>query len=689
MTLKTGTLQHFFFRPLVLFMLLFADISHSYASTQQRDPALEQKLDQLSGVADYPQDKIKLRSIVDALTESVPAESYARVKGYQSLSMAFDEHKVDAALELTDSVLAMPTIQSSPAATAELLAVKADIYLNTNQVDKSLQLIAAIEHQLAAVENPRIGYYCHNVIGRVLQANRKFESALEHLLKAHTAVGDTDDAATHSRRQFLNLHISRVQLSLQNFKVALELLDKTIAEASKYNLPKRLPELYLNRAYAARELHGLSAQSSEDFIQAAKLGKEQGNKRVELAGYNNAGAGLLLLKNYQRAEQYLTQARAIASSINNSTEGTVIDFNLGYIKVMRGDFDTGLVEMRRAAEQFSTFAPASQVAQIQGLLADAYAVAGRYQLQAQALKEQQRLKDEFFQSERDKVFSELQIKYQAQENALQIKLLEQQTELQRQELDNRTLTQRLILLAVLLVLVIAALLFFAYASSRKVNQLLSKNNQILQQQSVHDPLTGLLNRRAVQHYMADSIADATPAVRRKTTGEQAIFLLDIDHFKQINDGFGHAAGDEILIAVAQKLKALCRTDDLVIRWGGEEFLLVLQHSHPDTLPELAKRILQEIASQPLHTELSPNRVTLSGGYISLPVKQSGKQHIHWETALKLADHLLYQAKAKGRNQIIGLESFDVADDQPLFSEQELLQRLISQQCSTVTVLGPV
>ena len=84
---------------------------------------------------------------------------------------------------------------------------------------------------------------------------------------------------------------------------------------------------------------------------------------------------------------------------------------------MRGDFDTGLAEMRRAVEQFSTFAPASQVAQIQGLLADAYAVAGRYQLQAQALKEQQRLKDEFFQSERDKVFSELQIKYQAQENA--------------------------------------------------------------------------------------------------------------------------------------------------------------------------------------------------------------------------------------------------------------------------------
>lgn len=689
MTLRTAKLKHFFFYSLVLSMFLSAGISHSYASVTQTDAALELQLDQLVGVDNYPEDIVRLQSIVETLTESVSAESYARAKGYQSLSMALDEHKTEAALELADTVLAIPKIKSSPAATAELLAVKAEIYLNTNQVNQSQQLITAIEQKLAEVNNLRVSYYCHNVIGRVLQANRQFESALEHLLEAHHSVGSTDNAATHSRRQFLNLHISRVQLSLQNFKAALELLDKTIAEAHKHNLPKRLPELYLNRAYAARELNGLSAESSEDFIQAARFGKEQGNRRVELAGYNNAGAGLLLLKNYERAEQYLTQARAIATSISNSTEGTVIDFNLGYIKVMRGDFDIGLAEMRSAAEQFSSFAPASQVAQIQGLLADAYAVAGRYQLQAQSLKEQQRLKDEFFQSERDKVFSELQIKYQAQENALQIKLLEQQTELQRQELDNRILTQRLIMLAVLLVVLIAALLFYAYISSRKVNQLLSKNNEILQQQAVHDPLTGLLNRRALQHYMTDSMTGAQSTERRKTTENRAIFLLDIDHFKQINDSFGHAAGDEILFTVAQKLKALCRADDLVIRWGGEEFLLVLQQSQPDTLPGFAKRVLHEIASQPLNTVSEAIRVTLSGGYINLPVKHCSNQNIHWETALKLADHLLYQAKAKGRNQIIGLESFTIEQDQPLLSDQQLLQLLNSQQYSSLTIEGPV
>lgn len=682
--MKISAQESFPFYRLALyfcFLCLLFTSSHSNAAGPQTDPKLEQQLDQLIGVASFPSDKTALQHIIERLNDTTPVESYARAQSYQILSMALGDNNINAALALADRLLETPAIQASPAASAELLTTKAEIYLNNNDTAKSLELVPLIEQKLATISNSRTLYYAHNVIGRVLQANRHFASALEHLLAAHTAISDTEDANTHNRRQFLNLHISRIQLSLQNFKAALELLDKTIEDSLKHDLPQRLPEIYLNRAYAARELNGLSDDITEAFLQAARFGHQQGNKRVELAGYNNAGAGLLLLKQYDLAEKYLKQARDIATSINNITEGTVIDFNLGYIKVLRGEHDTGLAEMRSAAEIFASFAPASQTAQIQGLLADAYEAAGRYQLQAQALKEQQRLKDEFFQSERDKVFSELQIRYQAQENALQIKLLEQQTELQRQELDNRKLSQRLILLAILLVLVIAALLFFAYISSRKVNQLLSKNNEILQQQSLHDPLTGLLNRRALQQFM--------PEARRRMTDRHAIFLLDVDHFKQINDASGHATGDEILITVANRLKALCRADDLVIRWGGEEFLLVLHHSDPATLPELAKRILYDIGAQPLHTDGNPVSVTLSGGYISLPVKHSGQQTIYWETALKLADHLLYQAKAQGRNRIIGLESLNIDDNQPLLSDQQLLQWLTTAQCTTLTINGPV
>lgn len=660
--------------------LLFS-ISHSYAAGQETDAALEQQLDKLIGFANYPEDKVTLSKIIAALNESTPVESYARARGYQVLSLALGDKDTTAALALADSFLSLPRIQSSPAATAELLAVKAEIYLQNNNADKSLELIPAIEQQLETVSSSRTRYYTHSVIGQVLQNSRQFAAALEHFLQAHAAISNTDDVSTHRRRQFLNLQIARVQLSLQNFKAALELLDKTIEDSLKYDLRQRLPELYLNRAYAARELNGLSLEIIDTFLQAAQLGKEQGNLRVELASYNNAGASLLLLKHYDKAEQYLQRARDIATATNNITEGTVIDFNLGYIKVLRGNHDAGLKEMQSAVEVFSSFAPASQIAQIKGLLADAYEVAGRYELQAQALKEQIRLKDEFFQSERDKVFSELQIRYQAEENALQIKLLEQQTELQRKELDNRQLTQRLILLAVLLVLLMAALLFFAYISSRKVNQLLSKNNEILQQQSLHDPLTGLLNRRALQNYM--------PEERRQLTDSHAIFLLDVDHFKHINDVSGHDGGDEILIEVAKKLKALCRADDLAIRWGGEEFLLVLHHSQAGALPELAKRILHDIGAQPLYTNGNPVRVTMSGGYICLPVKHLEQQSLYWETALKLADHLLYQAKTKGRNQIIGVASLNIGNEMVPLSGQQLLQHLVTGQCTTLTINGPV
>lgn len=659
---------------------VFLSSNYSYAASLSTDPKLEQQLDTLVGFADYPEDKLTLQRIIDVLNEQTPIESYARARGYQILSMALGDNQVDAALLLLDEYLHQPSIQNSPAAMAELLAVKAEVYQHNNQIAKSVELVPLIEQQLDHVTSSRTRYYAHNVMGRVLQTNRQFELSLTHLLAAHAAISNTDDSNTQRRRQFLNLHIARSQLSLQNFKVALELLDNTIEESIKHNLPQRLPELYLNRAYAARELNGLSDEITETFIKAAEFGHEQGNKRVELAGYNNAGAGLLLMKQYDRSEHYLQQARAIAISTNNITEGTVIDFNLGYIKVLRGDYDTGLAEMRSAVDVFATFAPASQIAQIKGLLADAYGTAGRFQLQVQTLKEQMRLKDDFFQSERDKVYSELHIRYQAEEKALQIKLLEQQTELQSKELDNRKLSQRLILLAILLVLVIAALLFFAYISSRKVNQLLSKNNEILQQQSLHDPLTGLLNRRALQQYLPDN--------RRKLTENHAIFLLDVDHFKQINDTHGHAVGDEILVAVAHKLKTLCRTDDLVIRWGGEEFLLVLHHSTPEMLPELAKRVLQEVATSPLHVDGKAINVTLSGGYVSLPIKHNGKQHIYWESALKLADHLLYQAKQQGRNQIIGLTSINITPEQAPLSDQQLLTLLDEQQCVIQRITGP-
>lgn len=118
------------------------------------------------------------------------------------------------------------------------------------------------------------------------------------------------------------------------------------------------------------------------------------------------------------------------------------------------------------------------------------------------------------------------------------------------------------------------------------------------------------------------------------------------------------------------------------------FLLVLHHSTPDILPELAKRVLQEVATQPLQIDGKTINVTLSGGYISLPIKHNGKQHIYWESALKLADHLLYQAKAQGRNQIIGLTSLNIEPEQPQLSDQQLLQLLENAQCSTLTIKGP-
>ncbi len=153
-----------------------------------------------------------------------------------------------------------------------------------------------------------------------------------------------------------------------------------------------------------------------------------------------------------------------------------------------------------------------------------------------------------------------------------------------------------------------------------------------------DPLTGLANRRLTLQQMdqlaRDGRLDLAPVV----------LLCDLDHFKQINDGWGHAMGDQVLVAVATALRASTRDADTVARWGGEEFLVVLPVTRDFEATELAERLrLRVEALQVADRHQCPVPVTLSIGIATLCAGETGAS---W---LKRADEALYRAKADGRN----------------------------------------
>jgi two-component system, cell cycle response regulator len=163
------------------------------------------------------------------------------------------------------------------------------------------------------------------------------------------------------------------------------------------------------------------------------------------------------------------------------------------------------------------------------------------------------------------------------------------------------------------------------------------------ERTVRDTLTGLYNRA----YLLDQVGVLAQRSAVQGIGV-AVLMLDIDHFKQINDRYGHLAGDDVLRQVAAVLRESTRNEDLVARFGGEEFVVVLPVSVPDLAVERAERIRSNLADRSVVAEGTEIHVTAS---IGLAFAAAGRSRN--EMALIMtADEALYQAKSDGRNRVV-------------------------------------
>lgn len=190
----------------------------------------------------------------------------------------------------------------------------------------------------------------------------------------------------------------------------------------------------------------------------------------------------------------------------------------------------------------------------------------------------------------------------------------------------------------------------------------SRQKIILEQHAITDVLTGLLNRRAAEARLQEELARA----RRHNEGF-AVALVDIDHFKRVNDRYGHAVGDEVLIAVSRRLETEMREDDWLARWGGEEFLVFLRGADQQESIYVMQRLLGHVKAQPIATQAGQLGVTLSAG-IGLPAREDVDMH----TALELADSSLYQAKSNGRDRV------EIHDGNAVFWPAQIIKRALRE-----------
>ena len=193
------------------------------------------------------------------------------------------------------------------------------------------------------------------------------------------------------------------------------------------------------------------------------------------------------------------------------------------------------------------------------------------------------------------------------------------------------------------------------------SEALAQANKELEEMSLTDPLTNARNRRFFQATIASDVSQAVRAyaspdpTRSRRNRDIVFYLIDADHFKEINDRFGHDAGDQMLIELTHRISSAIRYSDVLVRWGGEEFLVVSRFCERKEAATLAARVLSAVAGAPFKIKganISLHR-TVSIGWAAFPWNIASPVDVSYEEVLSLADRALYKAKNSGRNQAIG------------------------------------
>lgn len=297
---------------------------------------------------------------------------------------------------------------------------------------------------------------------------------------------------------------------------------------------------------------------------------------------------------------------------------------------------------------------------------------GDYPGALEAFRRWNALDDSLFNANRAQRIAALDSEYRSEQQQREIERLRAETQLAVSTAQRRGA----LLLAVLLLGLVVALLYGRHVSKRlqgdlkqqveERTQALQDANARLQDLSLTDLLTGLRNRRYLFQTVESDLAVALRAHRDAeregvpVEGADVVFyLLDLDDFKSVNDDFGHAAGDRVLEQVARVLEQTCRASDVVVRWGGEEFLILSRGVDRAGAAVFAQRVRDAIRD---HVFVAGEGLTLrrtcSVGFAPYPFVPRDPRAVSWDQVVGMADQAAYIAKRSGRDAWVGIMATD-------------------------------
>jgi len=669
---------------LVLVLGLFAARSHGATSTAAAEPGdpRAELLHWIDAGRARPEAAVTaLAPLVPVLAVDPAYEIEALVELGSQCALLADADGVERVIEqLQRRADAASPSDAARARWARLAvdAVRAEQLQRQGPVGRAERLLADALQRLPADLPDRLRLRFLSLHADLLDRATKFEAAVRRFQEA-IAIADALPAPVWKRAELRALLAYTLHKAGRSPR-ALELNQEALALGRSSGDDKVLSTIFRIEGILRSDPALNVGNAAEEQAMRAALdhARRAGSKRDEVRGIANLADLYLRRGDYAQAIAYSERALPLAQALHDAQSESVALANAGLARIMLHQKDEGLKLAHasmsideRAGDQVSvadTLSELGHYLERAGYLGDAYVAYGAHR----------RLADQVFRNDLQRNLGELQEAFDHERRRRELDLLEREGRFQQAQLVSRQLQQWLWATGALMGALLLALGGLLLRRLRAGNRQLEQTNAQLAQLSESDVLTGLANRRGFQAAM--------PSGARI---EGTLMLVDIDHFKRINDAWGHAVGDVVLVEVARRLKAALRGDDLVVRWGGEEFLLWLPGLPRGEAETLAARCLSALGSEPVVHGSDRVPVTASIGFAAFPLESAGHAP-NWEQAVELVDTAMYLAKAHGRNRAYGVRRAQADSAQALGALARQLETAWREgRVALVALSGPV
>lgn len=571
---------------------------------------------------------------------------------------------------------------------AQATVLEAAQKTEADQPDLALPLLMQARSLAEKSASPIALMALNRALGNVYTKLGNFEKALEHYLAAMRLAEQQPRRQVNAKLDQLS-NLSSLYIAMKEPNKALTTLDEALKLAPQAGSQAALASLKINQGIALVEV-GQHDKALAVNQEALEISRRAGLSETEIIVLINLADHHLRARRYQQAERFARQALQRAEQTGSQGSAAVARANVGFALAGQGKIREGVSHIQAVIATYHESGSRADEEGVTAELADMYEGAGLYRETVSALRQQLKLNREIFQTDRAKAISRLQEQFNAEQRQKQIELLARENKLKDIELVNRRLQQSVTLLAAAATLMGAGLLMLLYRRVRHANRRLEEANSQLEFNSVRDPLTGLYNRRFFLDLMKRrTIPTEGPRREGALENQDGLMILDIDHFKHINDSWGHATGDAVLVEVAQRLRATVRESDMVLRWGGEEFLIYSPRANPLQLEGLAQRLLEAVGGRSIVIGGRSIAVTVTAGFIALPYSGISETLCNWEKTLQIADMALYLGKVNGRNRAYGVGPLQVAPEVALaVLDHDLSAALKANMLALTVVVGP-